>query len=156
MKNSDFKSAVVPSLLFLVSIGVAAYFVHVSTTRVFTHLEGVLLQVFALVVGLTSSFIFGRQAADDRARELIKPHARSAIRRLRFLSAGLGRVAQAIRDCESPENYRETLAILRAIVVEQLAAADDALEEWEDIVPEDVRALRERLLAGGGRRANND
>ena len=49
-----------------------------------------------------------------------------------------------------------TLAILKTIVVEQLAAADDALEEWEDIVPEDVKALREKLLADGGRRTNND
>ena len=41
-----------------------------------------------------------------------------------------------------------TLAILRAIVVEQLAAADDALEEWADILPEDVAELRKEISTG--------
>ena len=33
------------------------------------------------------------------------------------------------------------LARLEAIVIEQLATADDALEDWRDIVPEDVEEL---------------
>jgi hypothetical protein len=38
-----------------------------------------------------------------------------------------------------------TLAKLEAIVVEQLASADDAIEEWKDIVPEDVEELDQRF-----------
>ena len=34
-----------------------------------------------------------------------------------------------------------TLAKLDTIVTEQLAAADDALEDWRDIVPDDVKEL---------------
>ena len=33
------------------------------------------------------------------------------------------------------------LAKLEVIVVEQLAVTDDALEDWRDIVPEDVEEL---------------
>ena len=139
---------VAPSLLVLASVGLSVLFLSLAATRDLSNLESIFFQIFALGTGLAGSFIFGRQAASDTARELIRPHARSAIRRLRFLSAGLGRVAEAIRGCESPENYRVTLAILRAIVVEQLAAADDALEEWADILPEDVAELRKELSTG--------
>ena len=30
-------------------------------------------------------------------------------------------------------------------MIEQLSTADDALEDWNDIVPEDVAELREKL-----------
>lgn len=140
---------IAPILFVSMSIVIAAYFVHVSATRDLNHLESSLFQVFALFVGLFGSFIFGRQAASAAARELIRPHARSAIRRIRSLSSGLGRLAVAIERCESPEEYRVTLATLEAIVTEQLGTADDALEDWADIVPEDVSELRKKLLAEG-------
>ena len=33
------------------------------------------------------------------------------------------------------EDYRETLAKLEVIAIEQISAADDALADWRDIVP---------------------
>ena len=36
-------------------------------------------------------------------------------------------------------------AKLEGIVVEQLTTASDALEDWRDIVPEDVEELYQRL-----------
>ena len=44
-----------------------------------------------------------------------------------------------------------TFAKLETVVIEQLAATDDALEEWSDIVPEDVEELtqnRELITQG--------
>ena len=83
-----------------------------------------------------------------RQREIIKPHARKAFRRLVSLYRSLSRAANAIesaQDSESPENHRLTLAKLNAIVTEQLDTADDALEDWNDIVPEDVEELKQKL-----------
>ena len=37
------------------------------------------------------------------------------------------------------------LAKLEAIVTEQLSTADDAIEDWNDIVPEDVAGLKQKL-----------
>ena len=34
---------------------------------------------------------------------------------------------------------------LEAIVVEQIATANDALEDWRDIVPEDVKELMSKF-----------
>lgn len=131
--------------LIVVAIGTSALFAYTATTRVLTSLESIFLQVFALLTGLAGSFIFGRQSASEAARAIIRPHARSAFRRLLSLYSSLRRVAVTIERCESPTEYSTTLATLEAIVVEQLATADDALEDWVDIVPEDIEELRERL-----------
>lgn len=139
---------IAPILLILLGISIAACLVIVSATRILTHLEGMLFQLLALGIGLYGSYIFGRQSASDTAREIIRPHARSAIRRIRSLSSGLGRIAIAIERCESPEEYRVTLARLEAIVTEQSVTTDDALEDWADIVPEDVAELRKELSTG--------
>lgn len=142
-------------MLILISLGVAGYFVHVTTTRTLTGLESVLLQIFTLVTGLVGSFMFGRQSAQEAAKELIKPHARSAFRRLLSLYDSLSRVAYTIessQNFDSQEDYQIAFAKLEGIVVEQLTTASDALEDWSDIVPEDVEELRQRLSLGNPKR----
>ena len=137
-----------PVLLILISLGVAIYFAYVTTTRTLTGLESFLLQIFTLVTGLVGSFIFGRQSAREAARDIIKPLARSAFRRLLSLYRSLSRVANILassQDFESREDYEVMHAKLEGIVVEQLTTASDALEDWRDIVPEDVEELYQRL-----------
>ena len=137
-----------PFLLILISLAVAGLFSHAATTRTLTGLESVILQFFSLMAGLVGSFFFGRQSAREAAREIIKPHARSAFRRLLSLYQSLSRVADVIessQNSESPEENQVTLAKLEAIVVEQLSSADDAIEDWRDIVPEDVKELDQRF-----------
>ena len=138
-----------PFLLILISLVVAGLFSHAATTRTLTGLESVILQFFSLLAGLIGSFFFGRQSACEAAREIIKPHARSAFRRLLSLYQSLSRVADVIessRNSESPEENQVTLAKLEVIVVEQLSSADDAIEDWRDIVPEDVQELDQRFF----------
>ena len=144
-----------PVLLILISLGVAIYFAYVTTTRTLTGLESFLLQIFTLVTGLVGSFIFGRQSAREAARDIIKPLARSAFRRLLSLYRSLSRVANILassQDFESREDYEVMHAKLEGIVVEQLTTASDALEDWRDIVPEDVEELYQRLSFGNPKR----
>ena len=134
--------------LLITSVVVASLFVYTATSRILTPLESVILQLFTLLAGLGGSFIFGRQSAREAAREIIKPHAKSAFRRLLSLYQSLSRVATTIessQNFESPVENQVTLAKLEAIVVEQLASADDAIEDWKDIVPEDVKELDQRF-----------
>ena len=134
--------------LLIISLVVSGYFIHVAATRSLTYLEGVILQLLTLLAGLGGSFIFGHQSASEAAKEIIKPHARSAFRRLLSLYQSLSRVATTIelsQNTESPEENQVTLAKLEAIVVEQLVSADDAIEDWKDIVPEDVKDLDQRF-----------
>lgn len=141
-----------PTVLIVTAIAVAGFSAYIATQRTLTSLEGTLLQSFALIVGLVGSFIFGRRSATDAAKEIIKPHARSAFRRLMSLYESLSRVANEVAASQSAGvNSEVALARLEAIVIEQLATADDALEDWSDIVPEDVAELRIKL---GNRREN--
>jgi hypothetical protein len=145
MKNLNW---VLAALLVFVALGISAFVVYITTQRTLSSVEGILWQVFVLTAGLSGSFTFGRQSAEKTAREIIKPHARSAFRRLVSLYESLSRASSEIRslnDSASPEDYRVTFAKLDAIVIEQLTAADDALEDWRDIVPEDVEELKQKL-----------
>ena len=142
MKLSEY---IAPVLLILASIVILGIFSYVSTIRILTGFEWMIVQIFALVVGLCGSFIFGRQSAIKAGREIIKPHARSAFRRLLSLYDSISRVANIIAMSKSPEDSHGTLEKIEVIVIEQLATADDALEDWRDIVPEEVDELSRKL-----------
>ena len=136
-----------PALLLLFSISVSVILAYIATKRTLSGLESILWQIFVFAGGLAGSFIFGRQSAYQAAREIIKPHARSAFRRLLSLYHSLSRAATAIQSVQisdSQENYQVALARLEEIVIEQMSTADDALEDWRDIVPEDVEELKQK------------
>ncbi len=149
MKNLIMKNLkyIVPVLIVL-GILTLLGLMYIAATRPVTDLESVLLQIISLSIGGGLSFFAGRQSAREAAREIIKPHARSAFRRLISLSLSLLRSAKVIkssRSSESHEDYQVVLAKLEVIVTEQLATADDALEDWNDIVPEEVAELKQKL-----------
>ena len=136
-----------PALLIFFSIGISVILAYTATKRTLTGLESTLWQIFVFAAGLAGSFIFGRQSARDAVREIIKPHARSAFRRLLSLYHSLSRAATAIESAQisdSREDYQVALARLEEIITEQLSTADDALEDWRDIVPEDVEELEQK------------
>ena len=122
--------------------------VYIAATRNLTSLESVFLQIISLAIGGSVSLFAGRQSVREAAREIIKPHARSAFRRLISLYRSLQRTATVIessQSAESDEDYQVGFAKLDAIVTEQLAAADDALEDWNDLVEKEVEELKQKL-----------
>ena len=140
MKNTKY---IVP---VLIGLGILALIILVviAATRDLSGLESVLLQIILLAIGSGISFFAGQQLVEKAA----KPHARSAFRRLISLYNGLSRAAKAIESSQSlksDEDYQVLLARLREIVAHQLITADDALEDWRDIVSEDVKELKQDL-----------
>ena len=120
--------------LILLSVGALVFFGYIATTRSLTSLEAYCFQAFSLVAGLTGSYLSGRLTAQSIGRELFKPHARSAFRRVRALSTSMVRVRQVI---SNPDSSPETkLAVIAAVANEQLVAANDALEDWKEVVPD--------------------
>ena len=140
-------------ILVAVALAVAIFFSIVATYRNLTGLENVLLQVFSLGIGLIGSYVLGRESASQAAQELIKPHARSAFRRLLSLYSSLSRLATAIQAARQDNNPDPTATLvldkLEGMVIEQIVTADDALEDWNDIVPEDVKEIRAKLASRG-------
>lgn len=150
---------IVPALFLTASVVIAAFFIYLSADRNLTTLESSLFQIFTLSVGLIGSYLLGKESAAKNARELMKPHARSAFRRLVALYRGLSRIdgeIQVSRLSMSAEQYiNSCLGKLEGMVTEQIATAADALEDWNDIVPEDVQELKEKLESAI-QRGNND
>ena len=134
----------------LIGLGILALIILViiAATRNLSGLESVLLQIILLAIGSSISFFIGHRSAREAAEEIIKPHARSAFRRLISLYNGLSRAATVIESSQSSkpdEDYQVALARLEEIVTEQLTTADDALDDWRDVVPEDVDELKQKL-----------
>ena len=130
----------------LICLGVLALLilVYIAATRDLSSLESVLLQIILLAIGSGISFFAGHRLAQQAA----KLHARSAFRRLLSLYHGFSRAATAIESSQSSEpdgDYQVLLARLEEIVTYQLITADNALEDWNDIVPEDVAELKQQL-----------
>lgn len=136
-----------PSSIVFVSVIVSGFFLYLASTRSLTNLENILFQIFALGTGLTGSFIFGRLSASAHAREVIRPHARSAFRRLMSLYNGLSRVLSVI---EESEEESVKLKVINAIVVEQVSTAGDALEDWRDMDPESVEEVSTKIRRPSG------
>lgn len=137
-----------PCLLLIISVGLAIAYIITSSNRTLTELEGTMFQFFILSLGLLASYIIGKHSAKQAAFDLIKPHARSAFRRLIFLYQSLSRLALAIEDGKenNPSGEKDyVLEKLEAIVIEQIATANDSLEDWRDIVPEEVEELINRI-----------
>lgn len=145
-----------PIILICAAFIFAAVSVIVASQRPLTSLENTLLQAVSLGLGLIGSFLFGKQSATDAAKQIIKPHARSAFRRLISLYESLSRVGVEIENSRGNQSEGITIARMEAIVVEQLATADDALEDWRDIVPEEVEELRGKLKTKKERGASDE
>lgn len=127
------------------AIIIAAMFVIVSSFRSLSSLENTLLQVFSLGLGLVGSYVIGKESSLEAARQMVKPHARSAFRRLVSLTHSLSRLVQTMREIRPGVSNQESVVILdrlESVVVEQIATAADALEDWRDILPEEIKALQ--------------
>jgi hypothetical protein len=149
MAEQDVVARYTPRALVGVSVIGAIVFGVVAVQRPLTALENVLLQMFTFAVGLVGSYVWGRQSARSAAREMITPHARSAFRRLLSLYGSLSRLANAIANSRPDPQAAFVSSVvldkLEAIVVEQIKTADDALEDWSDLVPDDVAEVRRRV-----------
>lgn len=130
----------IPLLIVAGAIAFAVAMVNISAIRPLSTLELILWQVVSLLLGLSGSYWFGRNAAKDSARDVIRPHARSAVRSLLGLRDSLRALSHRIEDYQDEEaDYR--LDVIQAIVEEQMPVSDSAIEDWRDITPEDVAEI---------------
>lgn len=123
-------------------------FVCLAAIRDLSNLENVLLQFIFLLIGCYVSYRVGQKSVKQTAREMIRPYAKSAFRRLVTLYRSLSRASSVIKsepESESDTDPQMMLAKLDMIITEQLDTAEDALEDWNDIVPEEVEELKQKL-----------
>ena len=136
--------------LILISLVSFGCFASVAVKRPLTQIEAIVLQIFTFSAGLAGSAIISYQLSIRASREAIKPHARSALRRLIRLYESMSRMATII-NAQKPADDRTKITRIEEIVRAQIATADDALADWEDLVPESVEELRQDLRNRGNR-----
>lgn len=146
-KNSHWGKMFASILLIFISIVVAIITIITSAKRDLTQLENSLLWIFGLAAALVGSYMFAKQSFPKAAFDIIKPHARPAFRRLLWLYKSLSRLAYVISEAQETKQCENIyiLSKLKAMVIEQIATAGDAVEDWRDIIPEDVEEIMERI-----------
>ena len=127
----------IPLLTAFVIVTVA--FVILNFFRSMSPVENTLFQVLISATGLLGSYIFGKNSA--RAGAL--PHARAAFRRVFALYSSLYRLSDRIEELKN-EGPDHRLDLVQALVNEHIATGQDAIEDWRDIVPDEVKEIERR------------
>jgi len=142
----------------IITLVLAACTVGVGVQQTPNKLATALLQVMTVLFGVLTSYIYSKISTRDAAREIIRPHARASIRRSVNLYRALERQVDALiqhyetlqEATRQDDKGREVVDIsdvawsisgLQHLVTEQLATAADSLEDWRDIVPEEVEKI---------------
>jgi hypothetical protein len=137
------------AVVMTLAVMLAGVTVYVGVQKTPNPLAASLLQAITLVFTVAGAYIFGTASASVAAEEMIRPHVRSAFRRQRNLYMGLGRLESEINlqmSLQSDVTARLQMAVFRSMITEMINTADDALEDWRDIVPEDVKQIEDEAL----------
>ena len=150
--RANFPYAII-ALLAIACVALVIFVVRVSSRRLLTPLESTLLQVVILATGVSASYLFSQRSARVAAEQIVKPHARSAFRRVKNLYSGLFQMKGLIdRHHEKPseQDSSQVVDIIEAMVNLQVITVSDAMDDWREFVPEEVADL-ERQLGGQDR-----
>ena len=133
-----------PHVPLLTVFAIAAIaFVILNFFRSMSPVENTLFQILISGTGLLGSYIFGRNSARAGALEVIKPHARAAFRRVLALYNSLYRLSDKIEELKD-DGPDPRLDLIQALVNEHIATGQDAVDDWRDIVPEEVAEIERR------------
>lgn len=103
--------------------------------------------MLTLGAGLSGSFWLGRSSAAEAARDVIRPHARSALRTILALRDSLFRLSIRIEEYKQDAND-DQLDTIQSIVHEQIPICGSAVEDWRDVVPDDVDEVIRQWTTG--------
>jgi hypothetical protein len=135
---------------FLIGIAVvfSVAFLVIASHRKLTDLENVLFQVFSLGIGLIGAYVLGESSSKEKAMEIVRPHARSAFRRVLSLYDSLSRLLQTMgrskNFLDGNPSAIAAIEMFESLVLEQLYTSGHSIEDWEDLVPEEIAELKAR------------
>jgi hypothetical protein len=137
--------------LIALAIFSSALYVNKASERKLSDLENIQFQIITMSIGLAGSFLLGGVTAREAAEDIVRPHAKSAFRRVLSLYASLGRLHMTMDIVKSTvrENTQAIAAIERFqdLVTEQINTSGDTIEDWGDLVPDEVAKIKEQTAA---------
>ena len=126
-------------------------FVNKASERKLSDLENIQFQVITMSIGLAGSYLLGGVTAREAAEHIVRPHAKSAFRRVMALYASLGRLHNTMDKVKStlvpsPEAIA-AIERFQDLVIEQINTSGNTIDDWGDLVPEEVAKVKEQLAA---------
>jgi hypothetical protein len=123
-----------------------------------TNLENGLFEFVLFLAGVAFSFYSGRRSIQAAASEVLRPHGKKSVRRLLHLAAGLQKLYVVIdrertAASEVAENHQGSLTlvavnhhfdVIQGHIEGELRTVGDALDDWRDVVPEDVESVEQK------------
>jgi hypothetical protein len=139
----------------VVGAGLLALTLWLTSSSDVTDRENGLLSFIFFASGVALSFYFGRQSVAEAAQDVLRPHGKKSVRRIVNLARGIssfGTVMNEQRALLSDQasansgqvpfdQVQYTFNTLETVVAAQLRTAADAIEDWRDVVPDEVTAL---------------
>jgi hypothetical protein len=139
---------IISSVLLFLGFFTAVGFVIIASSRELTDFENILFQAITFFLGIIGALGLGNETSKKNAEELIKQSARPAFRRSLGLYQDISQIAYLIAAPESKtpgvENP-EVIGKIEVLINSLIRSADYSLEDWRDIIPEDVKEL-EKIL----------
>ena len=132
--------------LVLIAIVLAGFLVDTTSDRELTSLEGILFQFLILAAGLTGSYFIGHIFANRTAGDQVRPYAKPAFRRVLNLYRSLSELRETLNNhFNSDDSDCDTvLRVVLATVTEQVRTGGDTLEDWRDIIPDEINEVQNR------------
>lgn len=144
-------------LAFVTWAVLLALTIWLTSEKDMTAREEGLFQFIFFTVGVVISFVLGKQSVADAAQDVLSPHGRKSVRRIVNLAKGLGSLSVVIRqqrillEEQADSNQGQvtftqvsnTFDTLDVVIDGQLRTVADAIEDWRDVVPEEVQALED-------------
>lgn len=143
---------ILAGMLIIISLGMMITIIVVAIRRPLSEVEAIAMQAFSLLAALGGSYLFSRQGAENSAKKMFVPHARSALRRIVSLYGGISHVAQLVdsKDGDRIKDDNSRLLAIRTIVYGLIRTANDALEDWREVVPEAVDEVEKNIPENRG------
>lgn len=149
----------IPGLLLIaLALFSSKQFINKASERKLSDLENIQFQIITMGIGLAGSYLLGGVTAREAAEDIVRPHAKSAFRRVMSLYASLARLHNTM-DRVKPtlsENPQAIAAIERFqdLVIEQINTSGNTIDDWSDLVPDEVAKVKEKSAALQGGTGN--
>ena len=102
-------------------------------------------------IGLAGSYLLGGVSAKEAAEDIVRPHAKSAFRRVMALYASLGRLHDTMGKVKSTlATTPQAIAAIERfqdLVFEQINTSGNTIDDWGDLVPDEVAKIKEQSAA---------
>lgn len=142
--------------LAVLTIAFLGMSVYTATVRDTTSLENTFLQFLGILAGAGFSWVIGDGGGQAKAEKEMRVRARPAFRRVVRLYQASGRLVSQIDEQRAALHSNASsgkidirlvdaaLTTLSVQVSEQIGTADDAMEDWRDLAPDEVAELEAR------------